>query len=123
MTDEFGALLAMVMTVGAGGIASLIITHWKWGNALEPDTKRLFVAALTGGIAALAYIVAVAMEYRPTPPTWRDWVKQTAIVVIVALASFGSATLVNTSALKKYRSDSPAAIETREQAAMDKAAQ
>jgi hypothetical protein len=97
---ELESFLRLVMTVLAGTFAWWLIDRIKWFAALQPDTKRLVSYAFSAAIAIIAYLGLIAIGSEPAPGGVVSWVTQ---LWLVGTSSFGMSTLLNTMALKKYR--------------------
>jgi hypothetical protein len=97
---ELEAFLRLAMTVLAGTIAWWLIDRIKWFASLQPDTKRLVSYAFSAAIAILAYLGLIALGAETAPGGATAWISA---LWLVGTSSFGMSTLLNTSALKKYR--------------------
>jgi hypothetical protein len=97
---ELQAFLRLAETVLAGTIAWYLIDHIRWFAGLQPDTKRLVSYVFSAAIAILAYLGLIALGAEPVPGGASAWVSA---LWLVGTSSFGMSTLLNTSALKKYR--------------------
>ena len=97
---ELEAFLRLAMTVLAGTLAWWMIDHIKWFESLQPDTKRLVSYVFSAVIAMIAYLGLIAINAETAPAGAVAWVSQ---LWLVGTSSFGMSTLLNTSALKKYR--------------------
>jgi len=99
---QLEAFLRLAMTVLAGTFAWVLIDRIKWFAGLEPDTKRLVSYAFSAAIAIVAYMGLIAIGAEPAPVGVATWINA---LFTVGTSSFGLATLLNTTALVKYRSD------------------
>lgn len=102
---ELEAFLRLAMTVLAGTFSWWLIDRIKWFATLQPDTKRYVAYALSAAIAIVAYLLLIVLGREPAPVGLFPWV---ASLWTIGTSSFGLSTLLNTSALRKYRSDSVA---------------
>lgn len=97
---ELEAVLGLLMTAGAGTLAWWLIDRIAWFKSLQPDTKRLASYALSAAIAIVAYLGLIAIGSQAAPVGVVPWIKA---LWLVGTSSFGMSTLLNTSALRKYR--------------------
>ena len=97
---ELEAFLRLLMTVLAGTLAWWLIDRIKWFAGLQPDTKRLVSYAFSAAIAIVAYLGLVAISAETPPTGVIAWVSR---LWLVGTSSFGMSTLLNTGALRKYR--------------------
>ena len=97
---ELEATLRLVETMLAGAIAWWLIDHVKWFESLQPDTKRLVSYLFSAAIAIAAYMLLIVFGREPAPIGLFPWA---AALWLVGTSSFGMSTLLNTGALKKYR--------------------
>jgi len=82
--------LAVVLTwvVAEGGapvIAYLLMEKVKWLCKLAPEAKRCVAMGLAAGVAVLAFVGQVAMEYRPVPESARGWIEGLFYVGLAAI--------------------------------------
>jgi len=90
--------LSWVLTPGAGVLAFFLLEKVKQLAAIvDPTVKRCVAFALSAGIAIAAYLLMVAMQYRPAPVDIRAWVE--ALFAVGAVAG-GIATLIHGFTLK-----------------------
>ena len=77
-------LLTWLLTPGAGIAAYWLIEEIPQLKQLLPKTKRYTAYALSSLIAVASYLFMVAMQYRPVPEDWRQWVEVLSSVALVA---------------------------------------
>jgi hypothetical protein len=92
---EFRPFLAWLSTAGASIVAYIIIN--KLTEAGKPSTwsawtVRLVSYAISGGIAILAYVGLVLMQYQAEPVNTRAWIEA---LFVVATTSFGLSTIIH----------------------------
>ena len=97
---QLEAFLRLAMTVMAGAFAWYLIDRIKWFATLQPDTKRLVSYAFSAAIAIVAYLGLIGIGAEPVPVGVVPWISQ---LWLVGTSSFGMSTLLNTTALVKYR--------------------
>ena len=97
---QLEAFLRLAMTVLAGAFAWYLIDRIKWFATLQPDTKRLVSYAFSAAIAIVAYLGLIGIGAEPAPVGVVTWINA---LFTVGTSSFGLATLLNTTALVKYR--------------------
>jgi hypothetical protein len=98
---ELRAFLLLLMGEPlAGLLAYKIVDAIPALARLAPQAKRWAACAVAGGIAVLAYLVAIAMLYMPAPGDWRAWIAQ---AFLVATTGFGMSQLIHSRDLPTSR--------------------
>lgn len=73
---EFAVVLTWVVAEGgAPVIAYLLMEKVAWLRKLAPEYKRYAAMALAAGVAVVAFLGQVAMDYRPVPEAARGWIE------------------------------------------------
>ena len=73
--DLVVVLTWVVAEGGAPIIAYLLMEKVACLRKLAPEAKRYASMALAAGVAILAFLGQVAMEYRPVPESARGWIE------------------------------------------------
>jgi hypothetical protein len=91
-------LAYLISTPGAGAVAYFIIKKVPWFWQYQDDVLRYIASALTAVISMSAFTGAVFLGFIPMPADALTWVS---LLIGLALAAFGVATLAHAPELRK----------------------